>query len=787
MLKNYLRVTLRNIVKNKTYSFLNIFGLAIGVACAGIIFLWVEDEVHYDDSFAKKDRICRVMTNQTFNGVTRTFRSTPGLLAPSIKKEIPGIANSCRTARSNNAKPLFSLGDKTVYEEGLYVDSSFLDMFTLQFVQGRAEGALRDLNSVVISEKMAKQFFGNEQDAIGRNLKVDNSEDRRITGIFKDLPANSTTRFDWVSPFEIYSKTRDWLKYWGANSPSTYIELAPGANFDAVNRQLAGFIHAKDNAVSSVAILYAMKDWRLRDNFVEGKLVGGRIVFVRLFAVIAWIILLIACINFMNLATARSEKRAREVGVRKVLGAGKGALVGQFIGEAMAMAILSVLLGLALISILLPSFNILVEKQLTPGLAHPLHSAALVMIAIFCGLVAGSYPSLYLSSFNPIHVFKGLRGKEGGATSIRKGLVVFQFTVSIALIVCTILVYQQVEHIRSRDLGYNKDNLLDMKITGTMQKDFAAIRQDLVNTGVVGNAALCSTESLDVANNTSGLTWDGKDPNSVILVSLRQISPEYMSTMGMPIVDGRNFHADIKSDSMNILITETMARLMGKGSAIGKTIRSNDQSYQVVGVIKDYVYGDMYGQPDPVIFFSQPDQTEYFYIRYKAKTRAEDALAKISAVMLKDNPAYPFDYNFVDEQFDNKFKSEALVGSLSRIFAALAIFISCLGLFGLSAYTAERRTKEIGIRKLLGASVSGITGLLSRDFLRLVLLSNLVAIPLSWWVMHNWLLNYAYRIGISVWVFVAAALAAILIALITISFQSVRAALANPVTSLRTD
>jgi len=494
MYRNYIKMMFRNLWNNKTYSFLNIFGLAIGIACAGLIFLWVEDEVHYDNVFVKKDRLCQVMTNQTYDGVTRTFQSTPGPLAPAIRQEIPGIANTCRVGGSK--PPLFSLGDKSVYEKGLYADSSFLKMFLLQAAAGYgdgalAEGSLRDPHSVVISERMARQFFGNARSVVGRNLTIDNQEEYRVTGVFKDLPDNSTLQFDWISPFAIFARSRDWLQNWGANAPRTYVELNSGADFGAVSKRLTGFIRTKDKNVGNEAVLLAMKDWRLRNNFVGGKQTGGRIEYVRLFVVIAWIILLIACINFMNLATARSEKRAREVGVRKVLGAGKGRLVKQFIGEAMAMSFMSVMLGLVLISLVLPFFNVLVEKQLVPGLANPLHGGALIVIALFCGLVAGSYPSLYLSSFNPIHVFKGLTLKQGGATVVRKGLVVFQFTVSIVLIISTVLVYQQVQHIRSRDLGYNKDRLLDMALTGRMKEDFPLIRQDLLNTGVVENAALC--------------------------------------------------------------------------------------------------------------------------------------------------------------------------------------------------------------------------------------------------------------------------------------------------------
>jgi len=784
MFKNYFKSTLRSLSRNKGYSLLNFFGLAIGIACAGIIFLWVEDEMNYDKTFINRDQIFQVMTNQTYDGVTRTFPSTPGPLAPALVKEMPGIKSATRMARN---KSLFSIGEKAVYETGYYSDSSLFPMFTLDFREGSPTGALKEIHSVVISEKMAAQFFGNAANIVGRNIKVDNKENYRITGVFKNLPVNSTLQFDWISPFAIYAGTRDWLKYWGAFAPRTFVQLSPWADFNTVNKQLAGFLHAKDNSITTVPILFAMKDWHLRNNFVSGKQTGGRIEFVRLFAIIAWIILIIACINFMNLATAQSGKRAREVGVRKVLGAARGSLVRQFIGEAMMMSVFSVLLGLLLMVFLLPFFNEIVEKQMGLGLKNPLHVAALIFLALFCGLIAGSYPSLYLSSFNPVFVFKGIKMKSGSAATIRKSMVVFQFTISIALIICTILVYQQVQHIKTRDLGYDKDNLLDMEVVGTMQKNFSAIRQDLMNTGVVKNAALCNDESLYTSDNGTDYSWEGKDPKSVVLISYRAISPEYISTMGMHILEGRDFRPDVKSDSSNVLITESLARIMGKGSAVGKIIRSGNQPCTIIGVVKDYVYGDMYGKPDPVIFFSNTEDAGYLYIRFKQNAHPEDALAGIAAVFRKDNPAYPFGYSFVDEDFDKLFKSETLVGDLSKIFAGLAILISCLGLFGLSAFTAEQRTREIGIRKVLGANTSGIVSMLSKDFLKIVLIAIVIGSPIAFYFMSRWLEDFAYRINIQWWVFVLAGFAAILIAFFTVSFQAIKAALSNPVTSLRSE
>jgi putative ABC transport system permease protein len=786
MLKNFLKTTFRNIRQNKTYSFLNFFGLAIGIACAGTIFLWVENEKSFDHSYVNRDRLYQVMTNQTYEGVIRTFASTPGRLADAMVKELPGISNACRTS-GGGRQSLFTNGNKSIFEQGMYADSSFFPMFRLDFVDGNPGHAFVKLQCLVISQKMAKQFFGTDHGVVGRTIRVDNKDEYEITGVFRDLPQTSTMQYEWIAPFGIYASTRDWLKYWGAFGPRTYALLEASAHIGSVEKRLSGFLHEKDKSVNTQAILFAMNDWHLRGNFVGGKQTGGRIEFVQLFAVIAWIILVIACINFMNLATARSERRSREVGVRKVLGAGRASLLLQFIGEAMTMSFISVGIGLVFIVLILPYFNTLVGTNIHLGLNNPKHASAVIVIAVFCGLVAGSYPSLYLSSFNPIYAFKGVRIKNGSASLVRKSLVVFQFSVSVILIICTVLVYQQVQHIKNRDLGYEKEGLLDMKVNGSLQTDFSAIKQDLINTGLVENAALCSSESLFTSNNSSGYSWQGKDPNSNIIISYRAISPEYISTMKMRLLDGRDFRPHFQSDSMHVIVTESLQKLMGNGSAVGKIIQGNNKSFTVIGVIKDYIYGDMYGKPDPVIFFANPGEGEYFYIRYKPRVNTTEALAKTAAILKKDNPAYPFEYDFVDDQFDGLFKTETLVANLSRIFAGLAIVISCLGLFGLSAFMAEQRTKEIGIRKVLGANVAGIVSLLSFDFLKIVGISIVIASPVAYFMMDEWLQDFAYRIQIGWWVFAMAGFAAIVIALITVSFQAIRAAVLNPVTTLRAE
>ncbi len=797
MFKNYLKTTFRNLWKNKTYSFLNIFGLAIGIACAGLIFLWVEDEVNFDKFNAKKDRLYFVKVNQKYDAYVFTHGSTPGVLAPAMQAEMPGVANTCRVTEGTPSL-LFSIGDKSVYATGKFVEPSLFSMFTLPFVQGDAKNAFSQLYSLVITEKTAKKFFGDTKNLVGKTVRFENKQDYVITGVLKDLPANSSMQFEWVAPFQIWYDVSPFAHEWANGSLSTFVELKPGTDPEGVNKQLYNYIQKRAPASISHPFLFGMNDWHLYDKFENGKQTGGgQIEYVRMFSLIAWIILFIACINFMNLATARSEKRAREVGVRKVLGAGKKTLVIQFIGEALFMAMIAAIAAVLIISVALPSFNTIVQKSLPLGLGVPLHIISLLLITIVCGLVAGSYPSLYLSSFNPVFVLKGLKLKSGSAAFIRKGLVVLQFTVSIVLIIGTIIIFQQIQHVKSRNLGFNKDNLLEISVHGDMANHFSAIKQDLINTGVAENAALSDHTTIYGGNNTDGLSWSGKTPGSKVLISGRNVTPEFFAVSGMKILDGRGLqesdsvHADGSSKQINMVITQSLAKLMGRESAIGKILfNEGDPSTKltVVGVVNDYVYGNMYGRPDPVGFMWLPPQfASVMYVRIKAQSNPEQALAKIEAVMKKDNPAYPFEYKFVDDQFNQMFLSEMLVSKLSRVFAALAIIISCLGLFGLAAYTTERRTKEIGVRKVLGASVSGIAALLSKDFLKLVFVSCIVAFPVAWWAMNKWLQSYAYRITISWWIFVIAGFAAIFIAMITVSFQAIKAAIANPVKSLRSE
>ncbi|CAA9506776.1 MAG: Acidobacterial duplicated orphan permease (function unknown) [uncultured Segetibacter sp.] len=789
MIKNYFKTAFRSLLSNKGYSFLNIFGLAIGIACAGLIFLWVENEVNYDKFNTKKDRLYAVLCNWQYAGSIRTTWSTPGLLGPAIKTEMPGIANVCRTSEDQTA--LVAVGNKSLYSTGRYSETSLFSMFTLPFAQGNANDAFKQPYAIVITEKAATKFFGNDKNVVGKTIRIDNQQDYIVSAILKDLPANSTLQFDWLAPFEPYFQENSWLTNWGNLSINTFIEVNPAAQPSYIDKQLSKYIQAKapDGGVKS-SFLFSMHDWHLHNEFENGKQKGGRIEMVRMLSLIAWFILLIACINFMNLATARSEKRSREVGVRKVLGAGRSKLVIQFMGEALLTAGVAAILAVFIISLALPAYNTLVEKDLLLDITNRVHISALLIIILVSGLVAGSYPSLYLSSFNPVFVLKGLKIKGGSATFIRKGLVVFQFTLSIVFIIGTLIIYLQVQHAKERDLGFNKDNLLELRVNENVAKHFSAVKQDLLNSGVVTNAALSSHSTIYGGNSTEAFTWSGKNNEDKILISYRFITPEFMSTSGMQIVEGRDFKPTVGSDSLNVIVTESLAKLMGNESAVGKTLDTEKWGYPkvtVIGVVKDFVYGDVFGRPDPVVFFGVPRYINSLYVHTKTGADTRQMLSKLGEVMKKNNPGYPFEYKFVDDQFNKLFLRELLMSKLAGIFATLAIIISCLGLFGLAAYTAERRTKEIGIRKVLGASAASLARLISKDFLKLTVISNVVAFPIAWLAMSYWLQSYSYRIELSWWIFIAAGLSVILIALFTVSFQAIKAAVSNPVKSLRTE
>jgi putative ABC transport system permease protein len=793
MLKNYFAIAFRAIRHASIYSVLNIAGLALGIASAALIFLWMEDELSFDYAYAKHDRLYSILMDIDYSGKIETSYSIPGPMPEAIRGTVPGVVNNSRTRFD---RELFALNDKTSYERGLYADTSIFSMLQLNFISGNAAG-FSNPHSLVLTEKMSQKYFGSAS-AVGRTLRMDNTQDFVVIGVVRNPPDHVSMRFDWLAPVSNFVDRNKWLNRWGTYGISTMVELSPGTDVKRVNRELTAILKPKDRLYAHADCqLFAMNDWHLRNHFTNGQPDGGAITMVKLLATIASIILFIACINFMNLATARAGQRAREVGVRKTLGALRGGLIGQFLIETLVMSFIALSLAILLIHVFLPGFNELVYKQLGFDLLTPTHFFGMLTIGIFCGLVAGSYPAFYLSSFQPVAVLKGQRiGLNNGAGFIRKALVVTQFTVSVILIVCTVIIYQQVGHIRARDLGYNKEHLLYSSLTGNVAEHFNAIKADLLHTGAVENAVLTESPPLAMWNTTTSdmLTWEGGNPGAKVKIDWDGASPEYLSTMGLQLVAGRNFHPDIHSDSGNVIINQSMASFMGKAGRVGALITygdTNKRYFHVIGIVKDYLFNDLAGTVIPPLMLSCDPEVNGNYgfltIRLKPGNDLVGQLAKMEAVMKSDNPGYPADFQFVDEQFNDRFQWQAHIGTLAGVFSVLAVLISCLGLFGLAAYTAERRTKEIGIRKVLGAPVSGLAALLSAEFLKLVALSCLIAFPVAWWVMHDWLADFPYRTAIHWWVFGLTGVAAVVITLLTVSWQAIRAALTNPVKSLRAE
>ncbi len=793
MLRSHLNTTIRSWRKSPAHSILNITGLALGIACAALILLWVEDELNWDRNVADRKRIFQVRMNMPYQGQITSFNQVTGMLGPAAEKDIPGIHHMFRY--SDGDTRLFTVGNKTLYEDGTYADSGYFDIMKIPFIKGSPQGCLRGLHSIVINASTAKKYFGTE-DPMGKTMRMNNITNYTVTGVVPDFPENYSLGFHWLISFDDFLVEQPWLTRWSNWGRPLVVELEPGADQGVIENKITAMLRPKDKEYAHITtMLWPMKDWHLYSNFTNGKQDGGQIKFVKLFSLIAAIILLIACINFMNLATARAGQRAREVGVRKTLGALRGSLVSRFIAESLLLSSISVGFAVLLVFMALPVFNILVAKQLTFDPFQPAHLAGLVSIGLVCGLLSGSYPAFYLSAFNPVTVLKGMKiNPKGRAGFIRKALVTVQFVASVFLIICTIIIYQQIQHVKDRDLGINKQNLAHVDVQGTMGQHFESIRDQLLATGAIDNVAISFSPPLNMWSGTDNthFQWTGDDITTKQFINQEAISPGYLATMGMKIKDGRDFYLNAIADTQSVLINESLAKIMGKAGKVGSQIIPDVgmKPMTIVGIVRNFVYMDMYADPAPVAFFCNPSNYSSCFsldFRLKSGVHVPAAVDKITAVIKDANPGYPVEVKFVDAEFQQRFESDTRIGELASVFAALAIIISCLGLFGLAAYTAEQRTKELGIRKVLGASVPTLAGLLSREFLQLVLLSCLIAFPLSWWAVYDWLSNYPYHTPIFWWVFVATGLGALLIALLTVIAQALKAALANPVNTLRSE
>ena len=788
MFKNYLLVTLRNLRKNSTYSFINIAGLSIGITCSVLILLWVFDELSFDKFHPKANRLYQVWINATFDGKINSWNSLPLPAYEALKTENSNIVNT--TVTDWGGDHLFTVGDKRITKRSFYAGEEFLEMFQFPLVKGNAATVLDDPTSIVITESMVKMFFG-DSDPINQVIRVDNKNDLKVTGVLKDIPKNSSFQFDFLLPWKL-NEQNDWVKRsitnWGNNSFQIYMELNNGSNEILVEKAIKELIIKKDpEDYKRELFLHPLLKWRLNSNFENGKEAGGRIDFVKMFGVIAVFILVIACINFMNLSTARSERRAREVGIRKSVGSRRFELIFQFIGESLFISTLAFVIAILLAQLLMPYYNNLVDKKLFINYQSPEFWLFALSLIVLTGVVSGSYPAFYLSSFQPAKVLKGkIQTGKSGSTP-RKVLVTLQFGFSILLIIGTIVVYQQIQYSKSRSLGYDQENLITVDYTEEVGKNYRPIKLELLQTGVVKSVTKSNSPITEIWSNNF-LGWPGKPESQKVIFSTIATEYDYTKTMGIKLLEGRDFSEDFKSDTLAIMVNKAAMDLMQLKNPIGEKLDLWGKKRELIGIVDNVLMGSPFQPVKPMFVVLDPSWASSVTIRLEKTTDLPASLKKVEAVFKKYSPAYPFEYNFADVEFAKKFNDINMTSRLASLFALLAIVITGLGLFGLAAFAAEQRTKEIGIRKVMGASVSSLVGLMSKDFSRLVIIAFVFSSPAAWWLLNHFILDkYKYRVEIAWWVFPVTGLIALMFALAIVSTQALRAAHANPAVSLRND
>jgi putative ABC transport system permease protein len=790
MFRNLFVIALRNLRRNTIFSSINILGLAIGMASAILIGLWIQNELGFDRFHDKENRLYQAYRAEKDGESINAINFTPKILAPTLKADFPEIEDA---VRMRNANFLFTVNDRHFNVPGNFTDEGFLSTFSFPLLEGTAKTCLQGPGDIVITESLAKKLFGN-QSALGKQLRIDSVDLFTVKGILKDLPDNTQFKFDYLLPWS-YLKKIGWDdNFWQNNSVRTYYTLKPGVMASAFDAKIKKLLinHTKQDKVQSTSELFGhpASRWHLYSKFENGKSTGGQIEIVRIFMIIAAFILLIACINFMNLSTARSEKRAREVGLRKVVGAPRSYLIWQFLAESLVFSLIAGLIALLIVQLCLNPFNLLVGKKLFIDFGNTEFWVAGAGFILLTGILAGSYPAFYLSSFQPIKVLKGVLNTRNREGLPRKLLVILQFTFAVILIFSTLVVLKQLKYAQDRDSGYIKDGLVYSYMQGDIQKNYELIRNELIKKGIATSVTRTSGPMTRHWGDTWGLSWTGSTSNDLKTdFNFMGADENFIQTMGLKLVIGRDINNRIyATDSTAMLLNESAAKAMRLKDPIGKTVGLNGSSWHIVGVIKDFILESPYEPIAPMII-QGPDAFGFYILNMKLNPAipVSDNLIKMESVFTKYNPQYPFEYNFVDEEYADKFANEKKTGKLAGLFAGLTVFISCLGLFGLAGFMAENRTREIGIRKVLGASVGGITKLLSQDFLKLVLVSFIIASPIAWWAMNGWLHSYSYRIHIHWGMFVMVFCLTIFIALLTVSFQSVRAAMMNPAKTLRTE
>jgi putative ABC transport system permease protein len=786
MIKNYLKIAWRNLVKNKTHSFINIAGLSVGMAVAMLIGLWIWDEVSYDKYHQNYESIGQIMTTQTSNGQSVTFGSTVVPLSNELRTK---YGNSFKlTALASEGTHILAAGETKISQQGLWAEPHLPALLSLVMVKGNYN-TFNDPMSVLLSASSANALFGND-DPINKVVRIDNYKDMKVTGVYQDLPHNTTLNqtmvlLPWSSPANFWSKQP---ATWDNHGCQLYVQLNPNADFNKVSAQVRNITTPYNKAIDETIQVFPMSRWHLYNDFQNGKSVGGRIQFIRLFGIIGLFVLLLACINFMNLSTARSEKRAKEVGIRKAIGSLRGQLIGQFLSESMLVVFLALILTLALVWLAIPYFNNIADKQVAMPLGNPLFWLFIISFTFFTGLVSGSYPAFYLSGFKPIKVLKGKFSVGRLASLPRKILVVVQFTVSIVLIIGTVVVFRQIQFASNRPIGYTREGLITVEMnTPQIYGHYEAMRNDLIQTGAVLNMAESSNATTQIFAYNTGFDWEGKAPGFNPSFANVFVSTDFGKTIGWKIIDGRDFSRNYPTDSGAFILNESAVKLSGIKNPVGKIMHWFNKDHVITGVVKDMIMESPYQQTVATVFQMKPDWVKYITVRINPNTPMHEALSKIEPVFKKYNPGSPFEYKFNDDEYAKKFSDEQRIGRLASVFAVFAIFISCLGLFGMASFIAEQRIKEIGVRKVLGATVFNLWSLLSKDFIVLVVISLLIATPVAYYFMHSWLQNYQYRTGIAWWIFAITALGAVTITLATVSYQSIKAALTNPVKSLKTE
>lgn len=788
MIRNYLKIAWRNLVRHKAFSLINLLGLSLGITCSLLIMLWIQDERSMDRFHTNGQQLFHVFERNFHEGKIEASYITQGLLAGELKKTMPEVLN----AASLEATTLhtFRVGDKVAKMEGSYAGEDFFSMFSFPLLQGTAGAALNAPGGIAISRKMAAHFFGDADKALGKTIRFESKEDLQVTAVFENLPVNSSIQVDFLRTWVDYTRDNAWVSSWTSASPLTFVQLRPGADPVKVQAKVRNFLQpyiSRQEGTRTELGLQAYAEKYLHANFKEGQPAGGRIEYVRICSLVAVIIVLIACINFMNLATARSAKRAREVGIRKVAGASRGTLIAQFVGEAMLLTFCAMGVALFLATVLLPAFNNLTGKQLVLPIQQPVFWLSVTGLLVVAGFVAGSYPALFLSSLQPIRVLKGGLRFSPASALFRKGLVVFQFSLSMILMVGMIVIYRQMDYVQAANPGFDRDNLIYIPIEGELLAKHELFKKEaMALPGVLSVSRM--KQSPTAHDHYSGdIGWPGKAPNQQVLIADAAVGYDYVKTMNLTLKEGRDFSKDFGAEENSYLLNESAVKKMGYQHPVGQPLFWGSRQGTIIGVLKDFHINSLHQAIEPLVIRLQNNAAWGNLLVRTRPGKTREALAGLEKISRSLNPEFPFTWQFADEEYTRLYKSEHVVGKLTNFFAFLAIFISCLGLFGLAAFTAEQRTKEIGVRKVLGASVPGIVKMLSVNFLKPVAIAMLIAFPLAWYAMHQWLQNFAYKIDIAWWIFVLAGSITIGIALLTVSFQSIKAALMNPVKSLRTE